>query len=339
MNDGKKISTHLMTGVSYMIPVVTAGGLILAIATITGGEDIWEAQGTFAAFLRDLGQIGLGLIVPFIAGFIAYSIADKPGIAPGFICGMLADKMGTGFLGGLIVGLLVGYCVELIKKIEVPESVIPLMSLLIIPVVSTLGVGMLLNYVIGKPILVMTNGLNNWLGGLQGGNQVLLAAIIGAMMAFDMGGPVNKVAFTFGLAMYSQKIYGPSSAALLSISIPPLAMALASKLAPKKYTEEEREAAKTALVTGIGGITEGAIPFALRDPIRVIPSMMVGTALTTSLAAAFGVENPVILQTILSLPIVNKPFMQIIAIIVGVVVGALMVNLLKKEIDESELEV
>ena len=331
-----KIGQHLMTGVSYMIPVVTAGGLILSMATIFGGQDVFSAEGTFIAFLRDLGSIGLEIIVPIIAGFVAYSIADKPGLAPGFIVGAFAQRMGTGFLGGIIVGILAGYIVELLKKIEVPTSVLPLMSLIIIPIISTLTCGILLQYVLGKPIANMSNGLSTWLQSLGDGNQIVLAAILGAMMAFDMGGPVNKVAFTFGLAMYSEQIYGPSSAVLLAISIPPLGLALAVALAPKKYTEGERQAAKTALVTGIGGITEGAIPFALADPIRVIPSIMVGTAVTTALGAAFKIENPVILQTVLSIPFVNKPFMQIIAILVGGFVTAIMVNLLKKDLPENQ---
>lgn len=327
-----KIGRHLMTGVSYMIPVVTAGGLILAIATIFGGQGIWTAKGTFLAFIRDLGQTGLGLIVPIIAAYIAYSIADKPGLAPGFIVGAFANNMGTGFLGGIVVGLMVGYFVEQLKKIEFPENIAPLISLIVIPIIATLACGIVLQYVIGKPIVNLMSALTVFLKGMSSGNQILLAVVIGAMMAFDMGGPVNKVAYTFGLAMYSQQLYVASSAAYLAISIPPLGLALATFLAPKKYTEGEKEAAKAALITGIGGITEGAIPFALSDPLRVIPACMIGTAVTTGFAAAFGVQSKVLLQTVLGIPFANKPLIQIIAIILGIIVTALMVNLLKKEV-------
>lgn len=331
-----KIGRHLMTGVSYMIPVVTAGGLILSIATIFGGQGIWTAQGTFLAFIRDLGTTGLGLIVPIIAAYIAYSIADKPGLAPGFIVGSLANKMGTGFLGGIIVGLMVGYFVTQLKKIKFPDSILPLISLVIIPIVATLTCGLVLQYIIGTPIVSLMAILTSFLKGMSGGNQILLAVIIGGMMAFDMGGPVNKVAYTFSLAMYSQKLYMASSAAYLAISIPPLGLALAAALAPKKYTEEEKEAAKSALVTGIGGITEGAIPFALSDPLRVIPACMIGTAVTTGFATAFGVQSKVLLQTVLGIPFANKPFIQILAIVLGVIITALIVNLLKKEVPTEQ---
>lgn len=331
-----KIGRHLMTGVSYMIPVVTAGGLILSIATIFGGQNIWTQKDTFLSFIRDIGTTGLGLIVPIIAAYIAFSIADKPGLAPGFIVGSLASKMGTGFLGGIVVGLMVGYFVEQLKKIKVPDSILPLMSLIIIPVIATLACALVLQYVVGTPIVSLMAVLTSFLKGMSSGNQILLAVIIGAMMAFDMGGPVNKVAYTFALAMYSQKLYAASSAAYLAISIPPLGLALAAFLAPKKYTEEEKEASKTALVTGIGGITEGAIPFALSDPFRVIPAAMIGTAVTTGFAAAFGVQSKVLLQTVLVIPFVNKPLIHIVAIVLGVVVTALIANLLKKEIPSEQ---
>ncbi|KOF58276.1 PTS lactose transporter subunit IIBC [Clostridium sp. DMHC 10] len=327
-----KIGRHLMTGVSYMIPIVTAGGLILSIATIFGGQNIWTEKNTFLSFIRDLGQAGLGLIVPVIAAYIAFSIADKPGLAPGFIVGTMANKMGTGFLGGIVVGLMVGFLVEQLKKIKTPDSIMPLMSLVIIPVISTLICGIILQYVVGTPIVSLMNTLTVWLKGMSGGNQVLLAVIIGGMMAFDMGGPINKVAYTLAVALYSQKLYGASSAAYLAISIPPLGLALAAFLAPKKYSEGEKEAAKTALITGIGGITEGALPFALADPLRVIPACMIGTALTTGFAAALGVESKVLLQTVLVIPFVNKPLLHIIAIVLGVVTTAVIANLLKKEV-------
>lgn len=323
------LSRHLMTGVSYMIPVVVAGGLLLSISVLIGGPGVWDAKGGFAANLRDIGLTGLQLIVPVIAAYVAYSIADKPGIGPGLICGMIAFKIGTGFLGGLIVGLIVGYLVELIKKIPVGPSLIPLISIMLIPIGTTFIVGMLLIYVIGAPITAMTNGITAWLGNMQGGNQVILAVILGGMMAFDMGGPINKIAYTFGMASYTQQVYGPSSAMLIAIAIPPLGLALATILAPKKYSEEEREAGKSAILMGCIGITEGAIPFAVGDPLRVIPSIMVGCAITSGLSMALGVVNPTAMATVMAIPFVNKPLLQIVSILAGVVVTALLINLLK----------
>lgn len=327
-----EISRHLMTGVSYMIPVVVVGGLLASIAVIIGGTGVWDTTGTFAAHLKDIGIIGLQLIVPVISAYIAYSIADKPGIAPGLICGMLAFKIGTGFLGGLIVGLLVGYIVEQLKKISLSPSLMPLLSILIIPLFTTFIVSMLLIYVIGNPIAWMTSGITEWLNAMKGTNQVLLAVLLGLMMAFDMGGPINKIAYTFAVASFTEKAYIPSSAVFIAISIAPLGLALATLLAPKKYTQEEKEAGKSGIVMGIIGITEGAIPFAVGDPLRVIPSIMVGTAVAAGLSTAFGVVNTTVMSSVMAVPFVNKPILHIIAVVAGVVVTALMVNFLKKEV-------
>ncbi|TDT62748.1 PTS fructose transporter subunit IIC [Fonticella tunisiensis] len=336
------LSRHLMTGVSYMIPVVVAGGLMVSIAIMIGGTGVWEAKEGFAATIKDIGLYGLGLIVPVIAAYIAYSIADKPGIAPGFIVGMLAKDMGTGFLGGIIVGLMVGYFVELLKKIQAPAAIMPVISILLIPVASTFVVGVTLKYIIGGPIIAATKGITAWLGGMQAGNQIILAAILGAMMAFDMGGPVNKTALTFAYGLYAEKIYGPATAIHIAIAIPPLGLALAAFLASKRYSNEEKEAAKSALVMGIVGITEGAIPFALADPVRVIPAIMIGSAVSSGLSAALGVVNPVLMATVFATPFVNKPLLHVVAVLAGVVTTAVLVNVFKSigaKKNNSETEV
>ena len=282
--------------------------------------------------------MGLQLIVPVIAAYIAYSIADKPGIAPGLIIGMLAAKMGTGFLGGIVVGFLVGYIANGIKRISVPDTLMPAMSILVVPVLSAFIVGMLMIYLVGVPIAALTKGLTVWLNSMSGTNAIVLSFILGMMMAFDMGGPINKVAYTMALAAFEAQAYVISSAVFIAISIPPLGLALASFLAPKKYTEIEREAAKSGVVMGIIGITEGAIPFAVADPIRVIPSIMLGSAVAAALGAALGVSNPTIMSTVLGIPFVSSPVLHILAVVVGVTVTALLVNFLKSEIKIEELE-
>ena len=329
-----ELKRHLMTGVSYMIPVVVAGGLLISIAVIIGGTGVWDEKSTtLATAFRDIGLTGLQLIVPVIACFIAYSIADRAAIAPALICGMLAYKIGTGFLGGIVVGLLVGYLVEWLKQIKIKASLMPLLAILIIPVVSSLAIGLLLIFVIGTPITSMMGGITAWLNSMKGTNIVILSIILGLMMAFDMGGPINKTAYTFAMASFSIQAYAVSSAVFIAISIPPLGLALATLLAPKKYTDEEKEAGKSGILMGIIGITEGAIPFAVADPLRVIPSIMLGSGVACGLSAAFGVINTTVMSSVMGIPFVNKPIFHIIAVAAGCLVTALLLNGLKKDIN------
>lgn len=325
----KKISKHLMTGVSYMIPVTVIGGLLASIAVLIGGTGVWDQQGTFAANLLQYGLAGLKFIVPMISAYVAYSIADRAALAPAFVCGIVANNMGTGFLGGIIVGLMVGYTVEWLKKIKVVPVFSGAKTIILIPLVSTVFVGLILTYVIGTPIVFLTNLVTNWLNSMSGVNGIILSGIIGLMMAFDMGGPINKVAYTFGMAGFTSGAYAASTPMLFAISIPPLGLALATILNPKLYTEAEKESGKSAILMGIIGITEGAIPFAVADPLRVIPSIMVGTATGTMLLSIFGVTNTTALSTIMAIPFVDKPIQYVISILFGVVVTALCINFLK----------
>ncbi|MBU3101982.1 MULTISPECIES: PTS fructose transporter subunit IIC [Clostridium] len=335
-----ELRRHLMTGVSYMIPVVVAGGLLISIAVIIGGTGVWDQKGTtLATSLRDIGLTGLQLIVPVIACFIAYSIADRAAIAPALICGMLAFKLGTGFIGGIVVGLLVGYLVEWLKQIKVRASLMPLLAILIIPVFSSLVIGLLLIFVIGTPITSLMAGITAWLNSMKGTNIVILSVILGLMMAFDMGGPINKTAYTFALASFSIQAYAVSSAVFIAISIPPLGLALATLLAPKKYTDAEKEAGKSGILMGIIGITEGAIPFAVSDPFRVIPSIMIGSGVACGLSAAFGVVNKTVMSSVMGIPFVNKPVFHIIAVLAGCLVTAILLNVLKKDIKIENDEV
>lgn len=328
---GKEIMRHFQSGVSYMIPVVVAGGMLTSIAVIGGGQNVWNETDTFWGVLRMIGQTGLNFIVPMISAYVAYSIADRPGLAPAFITGMIAYNMGTGFLGGMVTGVCTGYLVNLLKKIPVPDRVRSLKSIMIIPILATLIVGLVLWYVIGTPITMATNALSDWLKSMSGANAAIMGAIIGAMMAFDMGGPVNKIANAFGTAAYTEGAYVASTAMLLAIAIPPTIMFLATLLDRKKilYTDTERENGISAIIMGIVGITEGTIPFAIADPLRVIPSIMVGTATTCAINGAIGVTNSTMMATYFGIPFTTNIPLYLLSIAIGSLVGAVMVNALK----------
>lgn len=327
----KSLARHFMTGVSYMMPLVTAAGLLTSIGVIIGGQEAWDqGASTLAGAITMLGAAGLSLITAVIAAYISYSIADKPGLIPAFIVGTVAHQMGTGFLGGMLMGVLTGYLVQFLKtKIKLPVNLQALKTVIIIPVFATLIMGLFLIYVIGSPIASLQNRLTDFLYGMQDGNAVILAAILGAMMAVDMGGPINKIAATFGLACFAEGIFSISTYMLAAISIPPLGMALATIFSKNLYTDEEIQNGRTALVMGIAGISEGAIPFAVADPLSVIPSIIVGTITTCSLTAIFGVVHKTSLSTMLAIPFTNNPILYVVAIIIGSIVTALMVNSIK----------
>jgi len=279
---------HLLTGVSYMLPMVVAGGLCIALSFVFGIK-AFEVKGTLAAALMQIGGASaFALMVPVLAGFIAFSIADRPGLTPGLIGGMLAVSTGAGFLGGIIAGFLAGYVAKAISgKLKLPQSMEALKPILIIPLVASLITGLVMIYVVGTPVAKIMAGLTAWLQSLGTANAVLLGAILGAMMCTDMGGPVNKAAYAFGVALLSSSVYAPMAAIMAAGMVPPLAMGLATLLARNKFEQSEREGGKAALVLGLCFISEGAIPFAARDPRRVLPCCIVGGAVTGALSMAF----------------------------------------------------
>lgn len=282
---------HLLTGVSYMLPMVVAGGLCIALSFIFGIK-AFEVKGSLAAALMDIGGTSaFALMVPVLAGFIAFSIADRPGLTPGLIGGMLAVSTGAGFLGGIIAGFLAGYVARTISnKLHLPQSMDALKPILIIPLIASLITGLIMIYVVGTPVAKIMEGLTHWLQSLGTANAVLLGAILGAMMCTDMGGPVNKAAYAFGVALLSSSVYAPMAAIMAAGMVPPLAMGLATLLAHRKFAQSEREGGKAALVLGLCFISEGAIPFAARDPMRVIPCCIAGGALTGALSMAFSAK-------------------------------------------------
>jgi PTS system fructose-specific IIC component len=338
-----KVRGWLMTGVSYVIPFVAAGGLLIALGFAIGGYQItdapsvtegfaWGSSASWAALMFQLGSLAFGLLVPVLAGFIAYAIADRPALVPGFVGGLVAVETGAGFLGGLVAGLLAGGLIFWLKRIGVPRALAGIMPVLVLPLVGTAVVGTIMFVVVGGPLAAATTGLTNWLNSLSGTNAILLGALLGLMMAFDMGGPVNKAAYAFAVAGLST----PSTTALLIMAAvmaagmtPPLAMALATTVRKRLFSEPERENGRAAWLLGISFITEGAIPFAAADPLRVIPSLMVGSAVTGSLSMAFGSTLRAPHGGIFVLPLIGNPFGYLIAIIAGTLVSAALVIALK----------
>ncbi len=329
----KKTREHLMTGVSYMVPVIMGGAVPIALALIVGGKDV---VGPVAGFFMQVGNVGMGLFVAVMAAYIAYAIGGRAAIAPGLICGMIAQNEGTGFLGGIVIGLIVGYVTYAIRKVQLRRTLQPIMNLVVYPLVSTLVGATILIYVIAKPVAAAMGGLTTWLDGLSTANAVVLGLVLGAMIGFDFGGPVNKVAYTFSVGLMGSNVYGPMGMIGPAISTAPIGMAIASFIASKLYSEEEREAGKAALVLGLVTISEGAIPFAVVDPIRVIASSVVGSAIAGGIAGALGVMNHAPLGGVLILPVVDNIAGYLIALAVGSLVTAFLVNFLKRLAQTAE---
>ncbi|HXP97809.1 MAG TPA: fructose-specific PTS transporter subunit EIIC [Telmatospirillum sp.] len=332
---------HLMTGVSYMIPFVVTGGLLIAIAFALGGIYAFDDshKGTLAWALFQIGaKSSFALMVPALAGFIAYSIADRPGIAPGMVGGMLASSLGAGFLGGLAAGFIAGYGTDWFNRhIKLHRNLEGLKPVLILPILGSLLTGLLMIYVVGTPVAELLAVLSDWLKSMAGGSAILLGILIGAMMAFDMGGPVNKAAYAFATGLLASQVYTPMAAAMVAGMTPPLGIALATKLFADRFTSDEHEAGNAAAVLGIAFITEGAIPFAARDPFRVIPSLMIGSAVAGALSMAVGAELKVPHGGIFVLPIPNAVThlgVYTLALIAGTLVTTAMLRILKKPIQD-----
>lgn len=331
---------HLMTGVSYMLPFVVAGGLLIAVAFAFGGIYVYEAENSFGWALFQIGApSAFALMVPVLAGFIAYSIADRPGIAPGMVGGMLASSIGAGFLGGIIAGFIAGYSTDWFSQtIKLPKDLAGLKPVLILPLLGSAVTGLLMIYVIGTPVSAALDALTAWLQGMQESSAIVLGIILGLMMAFDMGGPVNKAAYTFSVGLLDSEVYLPMAAVMAAGMTPPLGLALATTLFKDRFNNDEREAGKAAWLLGASFITEGAIPFAAKDPFRVIPSIMVGSAVTGALSMLFGAQLRVPHGGIFVLPIPNAVTnlaMYVVAILIGTVITAGMLYILKRPVMET----
>ena len=332
----KGIYQHLLTGVSYMLPMVVAGGLIIALSFAFGSFEMVDGVQKLVgeSHLAEIGGLAFSLMVPLLAGYIAYSIADRPGLAPGLVGGLLAVSTGAGFLGGIIIGYFAGYLAMLITKyLPLPKTLEALKPILIVPLLATLATGLVMQFIVGTPIAWLMNALTEWLRSMGTANAVLLGALLGGMMCTDMGGPINKVAYAFGTGLISAQVYAPMAAVMAGGMVPPLAMGIATLIARKKFAKAEQESGKASLVLGLCFISEGAIPFAARDPLRVIPCCIIGGAITGGLSLAFGSElmTPHGGLFALAIPGVVKPVGgYILSIVVGSVIAGAAYALIKK---------
>jgi fructose PTS system EIIBC or EIIC component len=332
---------HLMNGVSNMLPFVVGGGILIAISFLFGIKAFDPNDPSYHPIAKALMDIGGGsafkLMIPVLAGFIAMSIADRPGFAPGMVGGFLAANGDAGFLGGLIAGFLAGYLVIGLKKLfsRLPQSLDGIKPVLLYPLFGILITGFVMMYVVIDPVKALNDGVKHWLENMGTGNLVLLGLILGGMMAVDMGGPINKAAFTFGIAMIDAGNYAPHAAIMAGGMVPPLGLALATTFFKRKFTKAEREAGKTCYIMGASFITEGAIPFAAADPVRVIPSIIVGSAIAGALTMMFGIGLPAPHGGAFVIPIVKgNPLLYVLAILIGSIITAVMVGVWKKEVKE-----
>ncbi|HQR44621.1 MAG TPA: fructose-specific PTS transporter subunit EIIC [Thermoanaerobaculia bacterium] len=323
---------YLLSGVSYAIPFVACGGILIALAialvpmTATGPD---FSGAPFLKMILDIGTAAFSLLVPVLGGYIAFGIADRPGLVAGFVGGAVANQTGAGFLGGLVAGFLAGFAARALKKMKVPAVIRPVMPILVIPVLSSLAVGLVMFAVLGSPIRAAMTWLSAWLKVMSTGSSVVLALVLGAMIAFDMGGPVNKVAFFFGAAMIQQGNYAVMGACAAAICVPPIGLGLATLVSKRLWSAEEREAGWAGLAMGMVGITEGAIPFAAADPVRVIPTIMLGSAVGSVVAMLGGVGDHAPHGGPIVLPVVDNRLAYVAAIAAGSITVALVMNALR----------
>ncbi|PTH39640.1 fructose-specific PTS transporter subunit EIIC [Staphylococcus capitis] len=341
---------HLMNGVSFMVPFIVVGGLLMAIALTIGGEATSKGlvipEHSFWKSIENIGSLSFKFMVPILAGYIAVSIADKPGLVPGMIGGAIAadgslygSTAGAGFLGGIVAGFLAGYIAKWIKQIKVPKAMAPIMPIIIIPIISSLIVGLIFIFVIGAPISSIFAALTTWLKGMQGANIIILALIIGAMIAFDMGGPINKVAFLFGSALIAEGNYAVMGMVAVAVCTPPIGLGLASFIQKRKFNKAEQEMGKASFTMGLFGITEGAIPFAAQDPLRTIPANMIGAMVASVIAALGGVGDRVAHggPVVAVLGGIDKVLWFFIAVIIGSLVTMMTVLIFKRHTPANEV--
>ncbi|MBV7392145.1 MULTISPECIES: PTS fructose transporter subunit IIC [Enterococcus] len=341
-----ELKKHALTAISYMLPIVVTAGLLIAIGNLTGGAVIEDYSAAYSIpdALVSLGVLGMGLLAPVISGAIAYSIADRPGIGPGLFMGLIANSIGAGFLGGMLGGYLVGFLVKfIINNLKVPKWAEGLMPMMIVPLVSTLVMGLLMYFVIGVPIVWATVALTNFLNSLQGSGRFLFGAIVGGMAAFDFGGPVNKVASLFADGLLLEGVFEPEAVKILASMVPPFGVTISWVLSKvfrkKKYSKGEEDNIKIAFPMGICMITEGVIPIAAVDPLRVIFSCTVGAAVGGGLSMMWGIGSPVPSGGLFIVPAMTNPLLFMLALLIGSAITGVLLFVLKKEpVEEEQFE-
>lgn len=343
-----KVYTQLMNGVSHMLPFVVGGGILIALAFLIDGfsvdihslsDEMRANFGTItpmAAALKGIGNTAFGFMLPVLAGFIAMSIGDRPALAVGFVGGMIASQGKSGFLGALLAGFIAGYLIVFLRKVfgKLPQSIEKIAPVLLYPLFGILIMGLLMNYVIEPPIGALNTALNTGLTNMSGSSKVLLGMIVGGMMSIDMGGPFNKAAYVFGTASIAAGNYDIMASVMIGGMVPPCAIALATLLFKQKFTKEERESGPVNFIMGLAFITEGAIPFAASDPLHVLPSCIVGAAAAGALSMAFGCTLMAPHGGIFVFPVVEHALMYLVALVIGTIIGAVLLGLLKKKVEE-----
>lgn len=337
-----QLKKHAMTAISYMLPLVVASGLLIAIGNLTGGQVLSKFNGGYSipSTLTTLGVWGMGLLAPVISAAIAYSIADRPGIAPGLLSGIISYNIGAGFLGGMLGGFLTGWVVlALVRYVKVPKWAEGLKPMMIVPLLAALIMSFLMFFAVGQPIVAATNALTGFLNSMKGSARFLFGSILGGMAAFDFGGPVNKVASLFADGMLLQGVQQPEAVKVLASMVPPFGVSLSwlfAKLIHRRiYTKREEDNIKIAFPMGIVMITEGVIPIAAVDLIRVVISCTIGAAVGGGLSMAWGIKSPVPSGGLFIVPAMNRPVMFVIALLIGSVTTAVLLTLMKKKVSDA----
>lgn len=341
---GKDLVKAFNTGVSYFLPAVVIGGVFLAFALATGeaGSDGMKITNSFMQNINTIGSAGMAMMIPMLAGYIAYSLAGKPALAPGMIIGYIANNpagdnnVSTGFLGAMIMGILVGYVCKWIKSWKVGPTIKSIMPVLIILIISALICALAYLYILVGPLGALMKALTEMLSGMQGGSAILLGIVIGLMTAFDMGGPINKTASAFTMALMAEGLYGPNGAFRVAVAIPPLGLALSTFISRRKYDNAEKQLGVTSAFMGLIGITEGAIPFAVKDIKHVLPAIMGGSAVGAGLAMMHAIECYVPHGGMIVAAATNKPLLYTLDMAIGVIVTALLLMILKPNLEDKE---
>lgn len=341
-NVGRKIYKHLMNGVSHMLPFVIGGGILIALAFLFDNYEInpssFGSNTPVAAFFMRAGGAAFGFMLPVLAGYIAMSIGDRPALAVGFVGGFLANQGGSGFLGALIAGFVAGYLVLGLKKVfsNLPNALEGIKPVLLYPLFGILLIAVIIVFAINPPVAAINNGFNNFLTSMGSSSRILVGIIVAAMMAVDMGGPINKASYVFGVASLQSGNFEIMAAVMAGGMVPPLAIAIATTLFRNKFTKKDREAGLTNFIMGLSFITEGAIPFAAADPLRVISSSVVGSSIAGALSMVFNCTLRAPHGGIFVVPVIGNPLGYIVSVVVGAIVGAIMLGLLKKPLEEKK---
>lgn len=335
---GRQIYKHLMNGVSHMLPFVIGGGILIALAFLFDDYSIdpsnFGKNTPFAAFLKTVGEQAFGFMLPVLAGYIAMSIADRPAMAVGFVGGALANMGGSGFLGALLAGFIAGYLILALKKLfsHLPDSFEGIKPVLLYPLLGTLLIGAIIVFIVNPPVSAANAAITDFLNGMGSSSKILLGAILGGMMAVDMGGPINKAAYVFGTASLASGQFEIMAAVMVGGMVPPLAIALCTTFFKNKFTESERKSGVTNYIMGLSFITEGAIPFAASDPLRVLPACIVGSSIAGALSMAFGCALRAPHGGLFVIPVISNPLGYVVALVAGSVIGMVILALLKKKV-------